>query len=119
MSLTALFIKKPITIKLVCLIGFNLLWVLAFNQGQQSYRLAFNACLSDGELIRQALRHYYQMYHVYPKSLAELAVAGPCKPWLHSSLLHYKTTEQGYTLAYSDSFVLHQASESELFNAHK
>ncbi len=87
--------------------------------GRQSASLAFNECVTSGETVRQQLASFRQLNGRYPGALGELGVNLPCRLLLPPQLLQYATTASGYSLRFQDWLVVHTASESEPFDAHK
>ncbi|WP_139236611.1 hypothetical protein [Rugamonas rubra] len=100
-------------------IGVVLIFGTAWTIGAREARLAFNACVENGELVRVALAHYHSMHGRYPTTLAELAVPVPGALRLPPHVLRYRSDASGYRLSFSDWLVQHEASESRPFEANK
>ena len=88
--------------------------------GNQGATNAYNECVRDGELVREALSGYYKEHQFYPEDLDTLGMEKlPGRRVLHGSVLQYETTNSGYDLSFSDWLVSHVATESSPFTAYK
>jgi hypothetical protein len=92
---------------------------LTFQAGSTSYVHAYNACLDDGEIARNALHEFRRQHGSYPARLEDLPGPLPCGLYTRPTILVYRAEGNGYTLSFGDSLVTHSATEAEAFSAHK
>jgi hypothetical protein len=100
-------------------LAFFVLLAIAFSYGSSSAQNAYNDCVDHGEKVRLALQDFYTKNKAYPKTLAELNNTLPGDLILHSNLLRYETTKEGYILRFDDRFITFEATESLQFEASK
>ena len=97
--------------------GAGLLALLVFAGawlgGAHEARVAFNGCVARCEEVRERLEGHRSTAGTYPDDLSELGGNLPGDRMLRGSLLHYARQGTGYVLEFSDSFVVHTATDSE------
>ncbi|GMV19908.1 MAG: hypothetical protein AMXMBFR56_81320 [Polyangiaceae bacterium] len=87
--------------------------------GARGATAAFNACVSNGETVRQSLASHRSRHGRFPNSLADLGAPVPCSRFLRGSLLTYNTTGATYDLYFGDHLTTHHATDAHGFAAHK
>ncbi|PPD51248.1 MAG: hypothetical protein CTY12_08410 [Methylotenera sp.] len=91
----------------------------SFYLGTKSYMRAYNECVTQGEVIREQLTTFYQQNLQYPEHLSQINGFNACKRVMHPTILMYQTTALGYQISFDDGHLLHRATESQPFEAHK
>lgn len=87
-----------------------LLFIGAWFAGQTTAGRAFDECLTRGEEIRLALRHYRLEQGRFPQQLKDLGVELPGQRLLHSTLLTYQPKEGDYRLSFANALVEYAAN---------
>jgi hypothetical protein len=101
------------------IVGISGAAIFSFMLGYGNYQSALYGCAVDGKRIQLKLERFHRNHQIYPPSLQVLNTKTPCSRYMHPSLLSYRLTDKGYELSYRDWMMLHRASESSGFEAHK
>lgn len=83
--------------------------------GQQSFRNAFDECLSRAPEVHAAIRGYTTRHGEFPHDLETLAIELPCACTLRDSILHYAHNERSYRLWFTNDFATHSATDKAGF----
>jgi hypothetical protein len=92
------------------LLAAALLFIGAWFAGQTIAGRAFDECLTRGEEVRLALRHYRLEQGRFPQKLDDLAMDLPGQRLLHPNLLTYRPKEGDYRLSFANSLVEYVAN---------
>mgnify|MGYP001198087781 CR=1 FL=1 len=87
--------------------------------GTKSYVRAYNECVATGEKIREQLATFYHKNQQYPEHLSQMSGFDACERVMHPTILTYEKTALGYEISFDDGVVMHQATASQPFEAHK
>jgi hypothetical protein len=104
---------------IAAVLGVALIFGVSWLAGSREASYAFNDCVQNGELARDALLNYRSKHGNFPPTLAELADPVPGKLLFPPHTLNYQRTADGYILSFSDWLVRHEATESSEFTANK
>jgi len=83
--------------------------------GQQSFRAAFDECLTRAPLVHAAIQRYTREKGEFPHDLETLAIDLPCRCLVRKSILHYAHNERSYRVWFTNDFVVHSATDKAGF----